>query len=48
MTKYKITVSETGSEEFIVEADSSNEAIELVKIQLGILEISGDIETIEE
>jgi hypothetical protein len=47
MTKYKITVSETGFQEFIVEADSSNEAIDIVKAQINMAEISGDVEEIE-
>jgi hypothetical protein len=47
MTKYKVIVSEAGYEEFIVEADSSNEAIDIVKAQMNITEISGDVEAIE-
>jgi hypothetical protein len=47
MTKYKITVLETGFQEFIVEAESSNEAIDTVKAQIDMTEISGDVEVIE-
>jgi hypothetical protein len=47
MTKYKVTVSEVGSEEFIIEAESSNEAIDIVKAQINITEMSGDVEAIE-
>jgi hypothetical protein len=47
MTKYKVTVSDSGSQEFIVDADSSDEAIEIIKNQIGMTEISGDIEAVE-
>jgi hypothetical protein len=47
MTKYKVTVSEAGSQEFIIDADSSDEAIEIIKNQIGMTEISGDIEAVE-
>lgn len=48
MTKYKITVAQLNSQEFIVDANSSDEAIESVKSEIGMLEISGDVEIFEQ
>ena len=48
MTKYKITVSQLNSQEFIVDANSSDEAIDIIKNQINMLEISGDVEVIEQ
>jgi hypothetical protein len=47
MTKYKIIVSQTDFQEFIIEAESSDEAIDIVKAEIGMEEISGDVEEIE-
>jgi hypothetical protein len=48
MKTYKITIPQLDSQEFIINANSSDEAIDIVKNQIKILEISGDIEVIEE
>lgn len=46
MTQYKIVLSGEGLEEITIEANSPEEAVELVKVQLNTSDISGDIEII--
>ncbi len=48
MKKYKVTVSELDSQEFIIEAQSSDEAIAIVSNQISMTSISGDVEEIEQ
>lgn len=45
MTLYKITISDT-AEPYFVEAESSDQAIDEIKTELGVEQISGDVEEV--
>jgi hypothetical protein len=45
MTLYKVTILET-QEFYFVEADSSDQAIDEVKTETGLDQISGDVEEV--
>jgi hypothetical protein len=45
MTLYKVTISDT-QDFYFVEADTSDQAIDELKAELGLEQISGDVEEI--
>lgn len=48
MKTYKVTILDSSPDGVIVEANSSDEAIDIIKNQINMLEISGDVEVIEQ